>query len=99
MIDAIRIMRQREAGLLNFWTKMYVPEVRQCLHNGRQHTKDTELVKPLDLKSLIGTFIILIFGWALSLLVFVGDRIMGRFQKTQTAVSASPDQSHIFVTC
>jgi len=66
-----RILRMNAAGLIPFWYKQYVPDARKCLQTKAQ----LEGFAPLPLKGLTGAFAVLIFGNAISLVVFIVEKI------------------------
>ena len=58
-------------GLIQRWTKIYSPNLAECLINPKQ-----KMVHPrLTLNHLAGAFLVLLFGSGLSLVVFVGEKI------------------------
>ena len=64
------------AGLIPLWYKQYVPDAHQCLQTKAQ----LEGLAPLPLKGLTGAFAILIFGNAISLVVFIVEKIGYQFR-------------------
>ena len=58
-------------GLIQLWTKTYSPNLAECLINSKKKP-----VHPrLTLNHFAGAFVVLTFGYVLSLVVFVGERI------------------------
>lgn len=66
-------MQLREVGLLDEWVKRARPNPIQCLVKKNAHT-----VKTLTLKGLSGVFVVLAFGIALSILIFIVEQIVIR---------------------
>ena len=58
-------------GLIQRWTRTYSPDLAECLINPKKRP-----VHPrLTLNHFAGAFVVLTFGYVLSLSVFVGERI------------------------
>ena len=66
-------MRMREAGLLTYWYLKGVPDVHQCIQTKKKGTIDD--MNPVSLKGLTGAFFVLVFGYATSVLLFLGEKI------------------------
>ena len=72
-------MKQREAGLLIHWNTIFTPDAGQCIHHGQK--KEPDVVKPLDIKSLTGAFIVLGLGSIASLIAFFHERLVFNISK------------------
>lgn len=66
-------------GLLNMWTKLYEPDVRQCLDKADKimHLKPSRNNNPsqLLLKDLTGAFVVLLVGFFVAFIVFAAEKI------------------------
>jgi ionotropic glutamate receptor len=69
-----------EAGLINYWDVWFRPMPLQCMGNLGDDSKTSKLKnkKPpaLTLNNLTGAFVILLFGFSLSLLAFLCEKIV-----------------------
>ena len=65
-----RIMRMREAGLIDKWNRDSQPNLRQCL------VKEKSKFGALKLESYSGSFSLLACGIILSLVVFIGEKVL-----------------------
>lgn len=62
------------AGLIPLWYKQHMPDAHQCLHTKPQ----LDGIAPQSLKGLTGAFALLLFGIAISLVVFIVEKIVYR---------------------
>ena len=77
IILKIRIMRAREGGFVEFWTDHNVADPSRCLIAPRKHD-DSDRIR-LTLSGLSGAFVVLAFGYSLSILIFLGEVIQKLF--------------------
>ena len=83
-----RILRLKEAGLIDKWVSEYIPKDAKCwssqktttttTNNGRNN-KNAEPYKPLSLDRLSGAFVVLLVGYCLALLVFAAEIFVNAF--------------------
>lgn len=69
-----------EAGLIDYWDVWFRPMPLQCMENlgGDSKTLKLKNKKPpaLTLKNLTGAFVILLFGFGLSFIIFLSEKIV-----------------------
>jgi hypothetical protein len=65
----------QENGLADFWDTWFRPMPPQCPGKA-QSGKKTNKLSPLSLKNVIGAFVVLLIGFSLSLLAFLGEKIV-----------------------
>jgi hypothetical protein len=65
----------QENGLVNFWDTWFRPMPPQCTGKPQTGNK-TKKLSPLSLKNLTGAFVVLSVGLSLSLLAFLGEKIV-----------------------
>ncbi len=70
-----RILELQQIGLVGFWDTWFRPMPPQCNGKSQSGNKKKEQL-PLSLKNLSATFLVLLAGLGLSLLVFLGERIL-----------------------
>lgn len=69
-----RILELQQIGLINYWDTWFRPMPPQC--DGKPKSGKKKKLSPLSMKNLTGAFIILLVGFSLSLLAFLGERII-----------------------
>jgi hypothetical protein len=75
-----------QTGIINYWDLWFRPMPLQCLSNFQSVYKPASKKKKklkmknhlpvLSLKNLTGAFIVLVFGFSVSLLAFLGEQIV-----------------------
>lgn len=76
----LRILEMRGNGLIDIWTKWYLPDVRQCLEKSDKFVrqKSSKAGSPrLSLKNLTGSFVVLLVGYLVSLCAFIVEKYRG----------------------
>ena len=72
-----RILRLKEAGLIDKWVSLYIPKDTKCSskqkNNGNKGKKE-EPYKPLSLSNLNGTFIVLLTGYSLAFVILLVEK-------------------------
>ncbi len=68
-------MRISEAGLMSQWTKRNIPDVHQCLITKKKRSRIIEDSLTVSLRGMSGAFVVLLVGFALSVIVFIGERV------------------------
>ncbi|EFX82391.1 hypothetical protein DAPPUDRAFT_316802 [Daphnia pulex] len=71
------VLNLQEIGLVNFWDTWFRPMPPQCTGEPQTGKKSNKL-SPLSLKNLTGAFVVLSVGLSLSLLAFLGEKIVSR---------------------
>ncbi|XP_046449196.1 glutamate [NMDA] receptor subunit 1-like [Daphnia pulex] len=71
------ILNLQEIGLVDFWDSWFRPMPPQCPGRPKKEKKSNKL-SPLSLKNLTGAFVVLSVGLSLSLLAFLGEKIVSR---------------------
>ena len=66
-------MRLKEAGLIDYWTSQFIPKIDKCLN---KKVKDDPRIR-LSMGHLSGAFVILLVGYVLAVIAFIGEIIMG----------------------
>ena len=69
--ENFRFMQMREMDLLDHWNKNFQPDAHQCLAHNRKKE-----IRSLRFKDLTGAFTVLLIGSLLSLVTFIGEKIM-----------------------
>lgn len=85
-------MELHQAGLIDMWTKRELQKRRNvtyCLNeaHNRQQRKITNNLKKITLKNFSGAFYVLIIGYVLSLICFIGENVyfkLSNYQKSST---------------
>ena len=62
------MMKAHEGGFINLWTKRYVADASRCLNNINKEKND---IISLTIDGLSGAFVVIAFGFGLSILVLV----------------------------
>jgi len=62
-----------DTGLAKHWVKSYQPSAKGCLF--QDYKKNSPAIRILTLKDLSGAFVVLLMGCALSLFVFLIEKI------------------------
>jgi hypothetical protein len=79
-----RILELIQTGIIDHWDLWFRPMPLQCLPNFKSvyKPKNSKTLKmknnppALSLKNLTGAFIVLVFGFSISLLAFLGEQIV-----------------------
>ena len=66
-----------DTGLVRHWIKSYQPSPKGCLLE--DYKKNVPAIRVLTLKDLSSAFVVLLMGCALSLLVFLIEKIRYKF--------------------
>ena len=61
-----------EVGLIKFWTDQFVPKADKCINKNIQDDPRTRL----SMGHLSGAFAILLVGYVMALIVFIGEHII-----------------------
>ena len=69
------VLEQQEMGLTDYWDRLLRPMPPQCTGKPQTGNK-TKKLSPLTLKNLTGAFVVLLIGLSLSLLAFLGEKIV-----------------------
>ena len=96
--QCFRILTMRETGLSDYWTKLFAAEPTQCLR-GNYRRKTTRL-QSLSFNNLSLAFMILGFGYASALIIFIMEMISNHFTKVRLISNATSNLSNqpYFVT-
>ena len=84
-----RTLELHQAGLISYWTKQFEPNTKPCFNGNQKSKNDKEKKKPLlrlTLVNLMGAFALLAFGWLLSLLVFLIEKVISVWKANQVIV-------------
>jgi ionotropic glutamate receptor len=74
-VVSFSVLEQQEMGLTDYWDRLLRPMPPQC--TGKPQTgKKTKKLSPLTLKNLTGAFVVFLIGLSLSLLAFLGEKII-----------------------
>jgi hypothetical protein len=74
-VVSFSVLEQQEIGLTDYWDRLLKPMPPQC--NGKPQTGNkTKKLSPLTLKNLTGAFVVFFIGLSLSLLAFLGEKIV-----------------------
>jgi capsular polysaccharide biosynthesis protein len=65
----------REAGLIDEWNKRFQPDARKCLLKSKNNRNS---VKPLELRNLLGAFVVVAAGFLVSLIIFMAEKCLHR---------------------
>ncbi|XP_046642731.1 ionotropic receptor 21a-like [Daphnia pulicaria] len=71
------LLELQQTGMIDYWDLWFRPMPPQCtgnVHSGKQMPKNK--LKPLSLKNLTGAFLVIAVGFGLSLLAFLGEKII-----------------------
>ena len=74
-----------DSGLIDKWMKIYVPKPKRCLSPPNQHTNkkngDRQPSQPprLSLNNFAGIFLVLLFGYVISILAFITEQAINLF--------------------
>ncbi|EFX82390.1 hypothetical protein DAPPUDRAFT_316803 [Daphnia pulex] len=71
------VLNLQEIGLVNYWDTWFRPMPPQCTGKPQSGNK-TQKLSPLTLKNVTGAFLVLSVGFSLSLLAFLGEKIVSR---------------------
>jgi ionotropic glutamate receptor len=74
-IDVKRILELQQAGLVNYRDTWFRPMPPRCNGKPEIRSKKTKL-SPLSLNNLTGAFLVLLVGLSLSILAFLGEKII-----------------------
>ena len=72
-----RILRLKEAGLIDKWASKYVPKDTKCSTPNRKEKQEPH--KRLSLSHLSGAFAVLIIGYSFAFLVFLVENVINFF--------------------
>ena len=79
-----RILELHQIGLVDFWDTWFRPMPPQC--DGKpQNVNKKDKVMPISLKKVTGAFLVLLGGMSLSILAFLGEKIVS-FRQRRLAV-------------
>jgi hypothetical protein len=81
-----RILELHQIGLVDFWDAWIRPMPLQCDGKPPIVSKKNK-VNPLSLKNLTGAFLVLLVGMSLSILAFLGEKIVSIRQRRLAVVS------------
>ena len=83
-----RILELHQIGLVDFWDTWFRPMPPQCNGKPQQNVnKKKNKVMPLSLNNLTGAFLVLLVGMSLSILAFLGEKIVSIRQRRLAVVT------------
>ena len=68
MFGSLRVHKYSESGLKSYWAEKYVPRPKPCLEK-KSYKRNTRL----SFKNLGGLFFVLLAGFSLALVAFIGE--------------------------
>lgn len=70
-------------GLIEYWMKFHAANPYQCLDSST-HRNNKQTSRPrLSLKNLTGAFAVLVFGYTISLIIFILERFKFYYQHSR----------------
>ena len=75
-------MRMSEAGLIPKWQKQYRADVRQCTEINVKQKHDKNKLSKLSINHYSGAFAALLIGYVASLTVYIVERIISYFKRS-----------------
>ncbi|XP_037072295.1 ionotropic receptor 21a-like [Pollicipes pollicipes] len=85
-----KILRLREAGLIPIWFSWSLEAVKSDLVDVARTSESASGVHSLSLEHVQGVFLLLLFGWLLSLLAFLAEMVVRRALKRGTEIIVEP---------
>lgn len=79
------ILELRATGLMDEWNKKFNPEPTECLMKYKEKANDKTR---LSLRNLTSAFVLVVFGWVLSTIIFVAELVRRFLYSKNTFCSA-----------
>ena len=82
------LKRLPESGLVDYWQKRILPKLDQCQLDNYQAASEEKRV--LNLSDLMGPFLLLLAGIAVSFTIFLMEIILFKYQRARLNVISTP---------